>query len=108
MKLVFYGDEEETKWFKKRFACPNGVPCPRNWELGVRIANNYPCKGCAFNTDNNLEHTNVTYNPPKSDDSDVLKGLQDYIVTVKQCNTCMFFKNGNCFFDYNCPADFER
>lgn len=103
MKLIFYGDEKETKWFKERLSCPHGVPCPRN---NSTIDSHYPCTECAFNTDNYGKQTNVTYNPPSSDISDVRKCLHDYIVTVKQCSDCVLYSDGKCQFDYNCPADF--
>ena len=107
MKLIFYGDEKETEWFQERLGCPNNVPCPRTKQMGVHIDPNYPCKECAFHTDNGNRHTNVTYNPPTSDTSDVVKCLHDYIVTVKQCPDCVFYSDGKCQFNYNCPQDFK-
>lgn len=107
MKLIFYGYEEETEWFKKRLACPHGVPCPCTPKNGVVLDEHYDCTKCAFHTDNDGNHTNVTYNPPPSDTSDVRKCLHDYIVTVKQCSDCAFYSDGKCQFNYNCPADFD-
>lgn len=106
MKLIFYGDEKETEWFKKRLSCPNGVPCPRNLEREGGIDGKYHCGECAFNTEFG-EQTNVTYNPPPSDTSDVVKCLHDYIVTVKQCSDCAFYSDDKCQFNYNCPQDFK-
>lgn len=110
MKLIFYGDEEETNWFKKRFSCPNGVPCPRNWEHGVRIDDNYPCKKCAFNTDDNFEHTNVTYMDDIGTTPDaplLVTQLKEYTQSITNCDKCMFYSNGKCFFEYNCPSDID-
>ncbi len=107
MKLIFYGDEKETKWFKSRLSCPScGVPCPRHQSP---IDPHYPCNECAFNTEFG-KHTNVTYNPPQSDTSDgadIVAQLKKHVERFKNCGECTFSMDGKCFFDYNCPADFD-
>ena len=110
MKLIFAGTEAEKQWFRHRFGCPHGVPCPKYHDNGVPpIDPNYQCTDC-YARNGTLD--NVTYvdklpDTASTGEADIVAQLKKHVERFKNCAGCTFVVNGKCFFDYNCPVDFK-
>ena len=87
---MLYDTEEERKWCEKQnISCADFAGCPPgDIDQCITKSRNQEIKPCAF-------------------DGDCVKHFGIYC-RDKECSDCLFFKNGNCFFDYHCPADFEE
>lgn len=100
--FIQYDDKEEERYIQdymllSKFKCIETM-CPPHC----------PCTDCYVHDDGKNVIIGKEPVSPQGNVKELRVALINEIGKVKTCESCQFFANNKCEFNYNCPADFER